>query len=207
LKFLNTKQALADLAYFIESYQRDQINAVYNLSADHQNQWVALGGSYPGALSAWFRIKYPHLVVGAISSSGVVNAILNFTDFDKQVARAAGPECAAALREATAQIESNLPESKSWFNAEELSDHDFLYLVADSGAEAVQYGHRLELCDQMINATQHANINDTDSIGKQFANFTVNFWYPVMGNSPSGYDSKVMADPKVDPLGGGRQWW
>ena len=31
-----------------------------------------------GALSAWSRIKFPHLYVGAVASSGVVNAILDF---------------------------------------------------------------------------------------------------------------------------------
>jgi hypothetical protein len=36
---------------------------------------ITIGGSYPGALSGWFRYKYPHLTVGALASSGVVNAI------------------------------------------------------------------------------------------------------------------------------------
>jgi hypothetical protein len=39
----------------------------------------------PGALSAWFRLKFPHLTCGSLASSGVVLAVYNYTDFDKQV--------------------------------------------------------------------------------------------------------------------------
>ena len=52
---------MADLAYFIGDINPDQANEV-----------LVIGGSYPGALSAWFRESYPHLTIGAWSSSGVV---------------------------------------------------------------------------------------------------------------------------------------
>jgi len=45
--------------------------------------WIHMGGSYPGGLSAWFRYKYPHLTVGGLASSGVVNPILDFGMFDQ----------------------------------------------------------------------------------------------------------------------------
>ena len=53
LVFLSSEQALADLANFVSS-----MNAEYNLT---DAKWISFGGSYPGSLSAWFRLKYPHL--------------------------------------------------------------------------------------------------------------------------------------------------
>jgi len=44
--------------------------------------WVTVGGSYPGALSAWFKSKYPEHAIGAWSSSGVIHAIAPFSEFD-----------------------------------------------------------------------------------------------------------------------------
>jgi hypothetical protein len=34
-----------------------------------------------GALSAWFRLKYPHLVHAAVASSAPVKAIVDFSDY------------------------------------------------------------------------------------------------------------------------------
>ena len=45
---------LEDLAYFIEEIKRNRFHGVTD-----SNKWITIGGSYPGALSAWFRAKYP----------------------------------------------------------------------------------------------------------------------------------------------------
>ncbi|MFS8010425.1 putative dipeptidyl-peptidase II [Helianthus anomalus] len=39
------------------------------------NPWFVIGISYPGALSAWFRLKFPHMTCGSLASSGVVLAV------------------------------------------------------------------------------------------------------------------------------------
>lgn len=48
-------------------------------------QTILIGGSYPGALSAWLRSTHPHLSVGAWSASGVVQPIADFWQYDEQV--------------------------------------------------------------------------------------------------------------------------
>ena len=48
LGWLSSRQALADLAAFTVEMQ-----ARHNLTGP----WIALGGSYPGSLAAWYRLK------------------------------------------------------------------------------------------------------------------------------------------------------
>lgn len=76
MKYLTSQQALSDLAYF---QKQITMNKMYNVG---ENPWISVGGSYPGALSAWYRYKYPHLVIGALASSAVVEAIEDIKDFD-----------------------------------------------------------------------------------------------------------------------------
>lgn len=48
--FVCFRDRLADLANF-----HLQMTKAYNLT--EENKWISFGGSYPGSLSAWFRIK------------------------------------------------------------------------------------------------------------------------------------------------------
>ncbi|CAH0592110.1 unnamed protein product [Chrysodeixis includens] len=63
--YLSSAQALADYADLINFLQGNVVKPRYPV--------VAFGGSYGGMLAAYFRIKYPHVVVGAIAASAPIH--------------------------------------------------------------------------------------------------------------------------------------
>ncbi|XP_033217325.1 putative serine protease K12H4.7 [Belonocnema kinseyi] len=73
LKYLNADQALADVAYFIEFIKKER-----NLN---NTMVTVFGGSYAGNMAVWMRLKYPHLVQGALASSAPVYAKADFPEY------------------------------------------------------------------------------------------------------------------------------
>ena len=115
-------QGLEDAAHFMTG-----MNAAHNLTS-----WVTFGGSYPGSLSAWARLRFPHLVAGSVSSSGPLFAKLDFFEY-LQVCRhshkslistwtqvvadaldTTGPGCNAALTEALTTVEQMVMVEAEW---------------------------------------------------------------------------------------------
>lgn len=104
LKYLNSTQALADLDFFIKNTDI-YLNEQYGSGV---RKWLTIGGSYPGALSAWFKALYPTTVAAAWSSSGVINAIQDFYDYDLDVFQStsrSGASCPQTLQKITAYLE------------------------------------------------------------------------------------------------------
>lgn len=206
LKLLTVENALADLAGFIDWY-----TAAHSTTG----KWFAFGGSYPGALSGWFRQAYPEHTAGSLSSSGVVNAINEFTAFDERVATAIGDECADNVRAVTAAFDRAVLKSsdatdesaaaaKALFGCSaDMWDPDFFYMMADSAAMADQYGSKFAMCDQL--AAMGKDASDATKM-ETFANFTNTFWGPDFG-AGCFYDSSCLADPTRYEAGATDRSW
>ncbi|GLT82101.1 hypothetical protein SLE2022_005130 [Rubroshorea leprosula] len=67
--YFNSAQAIADYAEIL-------LHVKKKLHAQH-SPVIVIGASYGGMLAAWFRLKYPHIAVGALASSAPILYFLN----------------------------------------------------------------------------------------------------------------------------------
>lgn len=79
LKWLNSEQALGDMAYF-----HSHISEEFSLTTS--NKWVTWGGSYPGMMAALARLRYPHLIHASVSSSSPLQAQVEMEEYNEVVA-------------------------------------------------------------------------------------------------------------------------
>ncbi|XP_047449939.1 thymus-specific serine protease [Mugil cephalus] len=111
LRFLSSRQALADLAHF-----RTVLGEKHGLS---NRKWVAFGGSYPGSLAAWFRLKYPQLVHASVATSAPVHAAVNFPEYLEVVRRSLASEnaeCPDLVKKASDSLAERLKDPKTYDN-------------------------------------------------------------------------------------------
>ncbi|CAN9511156.1 unnamed protein product [Ophioblennius macclurei] len=111
LRFLSSRQALADLAHFR--------TAMADSRGLTNTKWVAFGGSYPGSLAAWFRLKYPHLVHASVATSAPIHATVNFPEYLEVVWRSLASEnteCPKLVREASDAVVQKLKDPKTYDN-------------------------------------------------------------------------------------------
>ncbi|KAH7836337.1 hypothetical protein Vadar_000047 [Vaccinium darrowii] len=72
--YFNSAQALADCAELVV-YLKKKLSA-------HYSPVIVIGGSYGGMLASWFRLKYPHVALGALASSAPILYFDNITPQD-----------------------------------------------------------------------------------------------------------------------------
>lgn len=86
LKYLTSEQALADMRQFILYLKNVEANQTDTGSSPplmmthslNNSRWVVFGGSYPGNLAAWMKLKYSDIISGAVSYSAPVLAQIDF---------------------------------------------------------------------------------------------------------------------------------
>jgi pimeloyl-ACP methyl ester carboxylesterase len=195
LKYLSTENALSDLIRFQEFAIRE-----WGLSG----KWIVIGGSYPGSLAAYLRQQHPDQVAGALASSAPVRAKNLFVDYDAHTAMVLGKTCAARLREVAAAAEKAIDEGraqqfKEAFDAEEVKDdRDFLYVLADAAAFAVQYGRPKPLCDAL-------EVGKHDLVGT-YGRYVIEL-LAQLGMNAYEFSPAVAERVQVDSSSNMRQWF
>ncbi|KAB1272496.1 Lysosomal Pro-X carboxypeptidase [Camelus dromedarius] len=137
LNFLTSEQALADFAKLIKYLKR-------TIPGAKNQPVIALGGSYGGMLAAWFRMKYPHIVVGALASSAPIWQFENIVPcgvFMKAVTtdfRKSGPNCSESIH-------------RSW---------DAISRLAKKGTGLRWLSEALHLCTPLTNSQDVQHLKD-----------------------------------------------
>ncbi|XP_058985393.1 putative serine protease K12H4.7 [Musca domestica] len=110
MKYLHVKQALADLAHFIE-YKRETVSELAN------SKVIMAGGSYSASMVVWFKKLYPHLLNGGWASSAPLLAKVDFTEYMEVVGKAmrvlGSQQCYDRIQNGIAELEVMIRGKKS----------------------------------------------------------------------------------------------
>ncbi|XP_068083168.1 lysosomal Pro-X carboxypeptidase isoform X3 [Anabrus simplex] len=115
LGYLTVEQTLKDFANLI-------IHLRSSSSLLSNSPVITMGFGYSGALAAWMKVRYPHLVLGAVASSApVVQQSTACNEFPRRVSavfNATSPACAAAISRSWQAINraANYPRGRDWLS-------------------------------------------------------------------------------------------
>lgn len=147
LQYLSVDQALADLARFIETKKSRE--------GFENSTVVVFGGSYSGNVATWLRLKYPHLVQGALASSAPIFAKADFYEYYEVVTeslRRYSQKCVDQIKAAFKAVEKLFaakdgPQKlKQYFNLCDVPDvnssndrEHFMNILVEQFGGTVQY--------------------------------------------------------------------
>jgi len=171
LKLLSIEQALADVVTFL-----DFMNGTLP-----PGPWIVFGCSYAGGLAAWFRSKFPNLVIGGVSASGVVVAESNLTSYFAQFPKDASTTCLKAIQKAVPQIQQMISTSQgrnqlqSMFNTctpimdDPKNQYSFLLTISGALGYSAQSDNppdfiTNQLCEMMSRTSQNSVQNWADVV-------------------------------------------
>jgi len=230
LRFHSSRQALGDIASFVE-YAKD----VYGLTS--ANKWVTWGGSYPGMLAGWARLKFPHLIHASVSSSAPVRAELDMEGYNNVVAAAyevyhegvgGSPGCRSAIAQGHKQIgelfasadgrarlASLFGQTAEWYAAKE-NQVDFAGQgVADFPAQANDLACTSPMCDVRRICAAMTNRTVGDEVARLAHIRTAQLstaklaepLLPLPAGLRGGNQATVVAEKPAPGYDGGAQLW
>ncbi|GAA5821942.1 hypothetical protein JCM10212_005156 [Sporobolomyces blumeae] len=133
LRFLTTLQSVQDSNHFAKNVKLPGFEHV-DLSPS-KTPWIRIGGSYAGATTALARKLFPEVWWGAIASSAVTTAIVDYWEYYVPIQEHAPSACISTLQNHTEAIDSLLAlkntfltsHLKSYFGlANVTDDRDFV---------------------------------------------------------------------------------
>ncbi|XP_043221434.1 putative serine protease K12H4.7 [Amphibalanus amphitrite] len=180
LRYLSSEQALADLAAFSAAMTEQY-------ALPEGTKWVSFGGSYPGSLSAWYRLKYPHMVHAAVSTSAPLLAKTNFFEYLEVVNYAihakSGDECYGNVELSFQAVEDLLQDAAGWAT---LTDKFKLCSSLD-GTNSNDVSNLMQnLADLWSGVVQYNEDNFGFRGGSKLANITINTLCDIMNDAGTG---------------------
>lgn len=158
LRFLSLEQAMADMASFI----RDVVLGSEMAAAD--TRVLIVGGSYAGAFSSWFRMKYPRFAFASWASSGPVIIKNEFPEYDEYIAlqlNRTDASCLSNTKEVLQQLQDIVASGDEQGIQKLRDDFGFtadqdvvsmLYCVTDVISAMVQYDTKIKLLGEFCAA-------------------------------------------------------
>jgi pimeloyl-ACP methyl ester carboxylesterase len=198
LKYLNLDYALKDFAVFQRFMQSTR---------GWTGPWIVIGASYSGALAAYYRLSYPELADGAVSSCASVKRHLNADIYDRIAADVAGKDCVAKYRKSVLR-----PIEKAVKKPKELLRIKKLFMAEDiKGADAFlgYIGLNADYYVQMRGAGDFCKAVSSPDPVSAFAALLNNFNVEVVRKAPLAWTPQGFADPDVNRYKialGARQW-
>nr|BAN40723.1 hypothetical protein, conserved [Entamoeba invadens] len=199
LGYLSGIQALEDYIHIIsEIKKQNQITGPV----------IVFGGSYSGNLAVWIRQKYPNVVYAAVASSAPLLATNQFTQFMDVIEKDMGPQCAAAWKQANANIEQlyktadGIKQIQTDFKTckDIKNDKDFTLFLQEIQANFIsypQYNNKKEKGKKCEDVCNILTGEDTPYNGmKKLVEFMLNDM--KLTCSPSSYDQMLIEMAKTE---------
>ncbi|CAK7228507.1 hypothetical protein SCUCBS95973_006904 [Sporothrix curviconia] len=176
MQYLDLPQAMMDITYFAKNVSFDLGSNLGTSDNSDNAPWVLVGGSYPGALTAWINQKEPGVFYAYHSSSGVVETITDFYTYFEPVEEALPANCSADVRAVVQYVdhvltngdEADILELKEGFGLGYLNHNDDFVMQVSTPMRQWQEDEAAvqEFCDYLETTGEtHIVLSNPNGVG------------------------------------------